>query len=328
MKSSSPPPAPDPAAQIAAQGKSNRETAIAQAQLNQVNQLTPYGSLTYEQIGTQEDGTPKFQATTALSEAQQGLLGQQEQFGGLVNQLGIGQTERLAGHLDAPVDLSNEATEAAILERYKPRFEEREAEGRDRLETLLIGKGLRPGSEAYDREVRNFSRSTGDSYNQLLLDARRQAVQEALTARNQPINEITALMSGGQVSQPGFQSTPQTGIEGVDVAGINQQDFRNQMGLYNQKQSQRNAMMGGLAGLGGAALQGGWMMSDVNVKEDIKKVGKLDSGPNIYKYKYKGSPIQQLGVMAQEVEQTQPEAVAMTDSGYKAVNYEAVAAAA
>lgn len=42
---------PDPRETAAAQAASNRETAIAQAQLNMIDQWTPYGTLRYEQIG-------------------------------------------------------------------------------------------------------------------------------------------------------------------------------------------------------------------------------------------------------------------------------------
>lgn len=46
-----PPAAPDPAKTAAAQTASNKETAYWNAVLNNVNQFTPYGSLTYEQTG-------------------------------------------------------------------------------------------------------------------------------------------------------------------------------------------------------------------------------------------------------------------------------------
>lgn len=42
---------PDPRETAAAQAAANREAAIAQAQLNMIDQWTPYGSLRYEQIG-------------------------------------------------------------------------------------------------------------------------------------------------------------------------------------------------------------------------------------------------------------------------------------
>jgi hypothetical protein len=57
MGKSSPstPAAPDPVATANAQGEMNKETAIANAQLNRVNQVTPYGNLTYAQ--TPQGGT-------------------------------------------------------------------------------------------------------------------------------------------------------------------------------------------------------------------------------------------------------------------------------
>lgn len=47
------PAAPDPTATGNAQTKSNEATALYQAQLNNVNQVTPYGNLTYSQSGGQ-----------------------------------------------------------------------------------------------------------------------------------------------------------------------------------------------------------------------------------------------------------------------------------
>lgn len=47
--SSSPPPAPDPTVTAQAQSQANADTARLQATLNRVNQVTPYGSVTYTQ---------------------------------------------------------------------------------------------------------------------------------------------------------------------------------------------------------------------------------------------------------------------------------------
>lgn len=52
----SPPAAPDPVATSAAQTKMNKETALYQAQLNNVDQITPYGSQTF----TQTSGAPQY----------------------------------------------------------------------------------------------------------------------------------------------------------------------------------------------------------------------------------------------------------------------------
>ena len=46
-----PPAAPDPVATAAAQTQQNKDTAYWNAVLNNVNQVTPYGNLTYKQTG-------------------------------------------------------------------------------------------------------------------------------------------------------------------------------------------------------------------------------------------------------------------------------------
>ena len=52
----SPPPPPDPAKTAAAQAAANKETAIAQAKLNMIDEYTPYGSSLYTKRGEVEDG--------------------------------------------------------------------------------------------------------------------------------------------------------------------------------------------------------------------------------------------------------------------------------
>jgi hypothetical protein len=68
---------------------------------------------------------------------------------------------------------------------------------------------------------------------------------------------------------------------------------------------------------------GGGMPSDRRLKEDIKKVGKTDEGLSIYTYKYKGLPKTHMGVMAQDVQKRNPDAV-VSHSGLLAVDYSKV----
>lgn len=83
-----------------------------------------------------------------------------------------------------------------------------------------------------------------------------------------------------------------------------------------------------LSGAGGDLLADGMMMlSDARAKEDIAPIGKLNDGTNVYEFKYKGSNKPQIGVMAQEVEQTNPGAV-VEIGGLKHVNLSKVAARA
>jgi hypothetical protein len=62
------------------------------------------------------------------------------------------------------------------------------------------------------------------------------------------------------------------------------------------------------------------IFSDERLKEEIEPVGELFDGQPVYKYRYIGDPKWQIGLMAQEVEKTHPDAV-VEIGGYKAVNY-------
>ena len=85
MGKPSAPAAPNYAAAATAQGSANTQTAIANNQLNQDNQVTPYGSLTYQysqpgsgQGYTDSNGNyiPQATATTSLSPQEQQLFNQ------------------------------------------------------------------------------------------------------------------------------------------------------------------------------------------------------------------------------------------------------------
>lgn len=60
--------------------------------------------------------------------------------------------------------------------------------------------------------------------------------------------------------------------------------------------------------------------SDRRIKTDIKKVGMLDNDLPVYAYRYKAGGPMHIGLMAQDVEKVNPDAVAEID-GIKAVNY-------
>lgn len=253
--------APDPAATASAQGAMNRETAITQANLNMVNQYTPDGKLEYSTNGLWGDGTPRYEVRQQLSPENEALRRQEQKFDSMSNDIALRQTEKVGGILDKPVDLSNEATEGRLMELGRKRLDPRFAEEDQKLEQDLMNRGIRPGSAAYDTMRRQFTEGKNDAYNQLMLGGRAQAVQEALTERNQPLNEITALLNGQQIGLPQYQQTPQTNVAGTDYAGMvyDSANMQNQaaMARYNAKNQNYQAGMGGLFGLGSALIGGG-----------------------------------------------------------------------
>lgn len=75
---------------------------------------------------------------------------------------------------------------------------------------------------------------------------------------------------------------------------------------------------GGGATLGGSALSGLFAASDRRLKEDIEAVGALFDGTPVYRYRMKGQPAFQIGLMADEVPS---EAVTENGEGFKMVDY-------
>jgi hypothetical protein len=147
--------------------------------------------------------------------------------------------------------------------------------------------------------------------------ARNQYMQEQYAQRNQPLNEISALMSGSQVQQPNWLNAPQSQIPTTDVGGLINQNFAQQQQNYQQQSANYNNLIGGVLGLGA-----GYLKSDRRAKENITRMGSVwttdvdhdettKARLPIYAYSYKDDPsaTQHVGPMAQDVEQSDRGAV-------------------
>jgi hypothetical protein len=275
MKGPAQPAQPNPKETAAAQTTSNVNTAVANTALNNANEVNPYGSVNYAISGYQDiDGqkVPTYTKTTTLDPSQQRLLDQQNQLGEQMNGIAGRQLGTLDTTLSKPIDFSGAPAaptadrakyEEALFNRINPELHR----SRSALEAQLANQGIMPGSEAYREAIALSDRGINDARSQAVIgagdyagqelsqgqSARNNYIQEQLTARNQPINEISTLMNGGQVTMPQFQQYQGGNIAGTDVAGITQAAYQNQMAAYNQKLASRNAMMGGIAGLAGKA---------------------------------------------------------------------------
>lgn len=320
---SSPPKPPDPKDTSSAQTGTSVSTAIANAMLNNVNQTTPDGSLTYSQSGSydwtdpytkQTYSIPKFTATQTLSPTGQATKDQTDQAQLNLGKIANNQSAFLNDYLGKPVDL-NTATEDKIDQLGAARLDPKFAREEESLRTSLINRGIREGSPAFTAAMSDFSQGKNDAYNQLYLSGRAQGAQEALTERNQPINEITALLGGSQVQQPNFINANMPTIPTTDNAGLINQNYNQRLQAWQQSNAGMNSILGGLFGLGSSLI-----MSDRRTKEDIREIGKTNDGQPLYTYRYKGSPMLQMGLMAQDVEQRNPDAV-VEIGGIKHVDY-------
>jgi len=95
--------------------------------------------------------------------------------------------------------------------------------------------------------------------------ARDRAINELMIQRNQPLNELAAMLSGTQLTQPSFLTPPQPSVQAGDLQGatyanyqgaLQQQQMMNQNNLigYQARQAAGNAMTGGMFGLAGAGI--------------------------------------------------------------------------
>ena len=336
-KGGSAPPAPDyvGAAQQTAAG--NLEAARATAAANRTNQITPYGNLTYTaNPGTDPYGNTLYTATQTLAPDQQKLLNQTTALNtGLLGtaQSGLDYANKV---LSTPgVDTSKltqtginpgQSYQDAIMARLSPQLDRENAQ----LEQQLANRGIAAGTDAYNQAKTLQAQKHNDLLNSATvqgmntgLAANQQGFQQAAYNQMQPINVINALRTGSQVQNPSFANTPnQAQTAGPDLLGAANASYQNQLNAYNAQQAQQGGFMGGLMSLGGAAIG---KYSDIRLKKNIKKIGTLRKGIDIYSYNYidyKDLPKdKQIGVMAQEVEKVIPEAVITMADGYKAVNY-------
>lgn len=255
------PKAPDPMKTAAAQTGTNISTAISNAWLSNLNEVGPDGSKTFSQSGMQtvKDPTtgqtyqvPRFTVTQTLSPAQQAIKQQQDAADLNLSTLGANLSGQLGQKLTGNFSLGNEAVESRLMELGRKRLDPLMAQQDDDLRTRLANQGIKAGSAAYDREMALQGQNRNDAYNQLLLTGRGQASQELLAEDNQRINQISALLSGGQVSMPNFMTgNAVQGMPTTDVAAIMQNDYANRLGAWQSKQAALGGLFSGVGGLFG-----------------------------------------------------------------------------
>lgn len=235
------------------------------------------------------------QAQLAGQNVQQNLFGQALQGGSFANQAMLGQNQAQLGN----VAQSNQA----LQQNYANQL-----------------AANQQNNAAMQQMFANQQAGAG-----LSNQAQQQAYNQALTQYNMPLNTLSALRTGAQVQNPSFvNSAQQATTSGADILGAAQMGYNAQMGDFNQKQAAQQNFNQGLMGLGGAGIMA---FSDIRMKENIKQIHWLPNGLPVYEYEYKpefkdiAGHGKFVGVMAQEVEVVQPEAVITNADGYKMVNY-------
>ena len=175
--------------------------------------------------------------------------------------------------------------------------------GRD-LSTSQENRGI--AQDQFGRDLATSAENRAGTNEQFGRDManRQQSISEMSAARNQPISDLVSLLSG--VAPGGVPNMPQYSqytAAAPDIMGMTGSNYGAQANAHAAQVASHNNMMGGLFG----GMLG--LFSDRRLKRDIKKVGKLHNGLNVYVFRYKGTKRFMLGLMADEVEKMHPHAV-------------------
>lgn len=261
----SPPQPTNPSITAAQQQQLNLQaTEDAQAASN-VNQITPQGSLTYQQTGTGPNGIPLYTATQTLTPAQQGIFnalqgGQQgaaSQAGGLLNNTDF-QNNNIVGNTDSITNsvMNNE------LSFLNPFFNQQTSW----LDNQLRNQGLMPGAgnnqggggTAYGNAMQNLGANQAQQAGGFLAQIEPQAFQQAVTQYQLPASTAGLLMSLAQ-GTPLNQSTvntPQATMQPANLIGATANAQNMEMQAYNAQLANQASMMSGIFG-GLGAIGGG-----------------------------------------------------------------------
>lgn len=299
------PAAPDPYKTADAQAAANKEAIQESSKLNAVDIYGPGGTVTYAR---RPDGTPYAQTVT-LDPTQQDIFDTQGQISkglsgqayGMMDWLpgesfgygGINYDPNSYGDMNLYDDQAAKAVYDRRLQFMEPQFEQSEG----RLHDQLVQQGFQPGNEGYETAMQNFrsgvdqtrlaaaneaetaGRSAALQRIQTEQGLRSGAVNERLTERQQPFNEIAAYLQGSPV----FQQPQATGVQPLnmaapDVMGAIYNSYQGNLNAWNAQNQSSGGMWSNLAGLGGSAL-GGWASSGFASDEDEKDVlGEMDGG--------------------------------------------------
>lgn len=177
--------------------------------------------------------------------------------------------------------------------------------------------GLLPGLQQVDYANLAAQAQAGantDAYAQRKLDDANAKYKYDQTAQADWYTQMAQRLIG---MYPGGQTTGSSTTSGWSTPASSGSD-----GLLSGIVSGFPAGRGGLASPGLMVPQIALAtLSDRRLKKDIVKVGRLDDGQPVYRYRLAGQPNAQLGLMAQEVEERDPSAVLTDRHGIKHVDY-------
>jgi len=262
------PAAPDYTSAANATAAGNLQAAQYATQANRANQITPYGSLTWAQ-GTNPDGTPNNQWTQSinLNDVGQRLLDQSNKTSEGLASLQDAATARVGQTMGQDIPQSYDPTQATnnASDLLNARLLPQQQRDQEMLDTKLANQGITQGSEAWKNAQGDLGRTQNDARMQAQLQGislgqgqQAQQYAQALTNRNLPMNELNAIRTGSQVTNPTFSNyAQQATTQGADLLGAANSQYSAANNAVNAANAGVSNAMGGLFGLGAAAIGNG-----------------------------------------------------------------------
>ena len=267
----------------------NVGTALSQQQAQNVAQQQDFA----QRVAAGEFGNAAQQALFGAG-MQQAQFGNQAAAQNFAQQMAAQQARNQAAQAQFGMGQESQAARNAALAQNFGQFQsaqgmqnqaiaQNQAAALDAYRALLAGQGQQFGQQMDVQAARNAALAQNQAiaaqqqqlanaaqlqqYNQALQSgqfgntALQQSLQQQLALRNQPLNEIAALMSGVQVNMPQFQGYTGANVAaapvfaGTQAAGdFAQRNYANQTAAYNAQMG----LLSGLAGAAGTAAGGGF----------------------------------------------------------------------
>lgn len=292
MGGKSAPAAPDYAAAAAEQAKSSKEVTNMQTWANRPTLNTPWGSQTWDATKSIDPATGQevtsWTSNIKLSPQQQAALDAQMGVQTGRSQAALDMLGRATDSMGQPLDYSGVSEGADRLSGDYSEWRQKgqdaalafqaplQAQRQQALESQLANMGVTRGSEAWNREMMRLNDqdardnlqafAAGQQEAQLGLNTdlktgafnqqlRQQDIAELYQQRQQPLNELNALLTGQQVNSPqmpGFTNAQAAQPVQALTAANNQ--YQAGLDAYNAESANFSNLLGGATGVAGLFL--------------------------------------------------------------------------
>ena len=222
--------------------------AIATSNAGKYNEQTPYGTVTWSLRPGADPANPQpgdYIRSTNFSPEQQKLYEQNT-----ANQLTAGQ---VGGQQLADLGQGRQAVQDALYRRATQYYDQNFGDQENQLRTRLANQGLNEGTEAFEREMRNFRQTRDSAYS----DATDRAIAGADQQENNAVARIVNILNMSKATAP--TSGNSAGGAGTDLLTAANQAYTANLGASNAQAArdaqQQNALLqlvlGGMKYYGG-----------------------------------------------------------------------------